>query len=163
MRRDERHVGALAEEMNGKDYPDLVAQPRLAFEPPIERGRVERVRPRIDVYESRACADAKNGADGGEERIGRGDHHIPWSDTEPRQRDQQRVGAGRHPDRIRDTEAFGHRVLERFYRRTADVVAGIDDVADRAFDLGPRRLKLRSQVEERDAHHVSRSTVSPSE
>jgi len=91
----QRHVGALAVEVDGQDGLRAVGDGRFhAVRPEVASGR-------IDIHEDRPGTEPSDGAGRGEERVGRRDHLIPRPHIERHQCHQEGVGPGRHADRER--------------------------------------------------------------
>src|SRR5215207_9069914 len=65
-------------------------------------------------------ADPRDAAGGREEGERRRNHFVAGPDPERHQRDEQRVGSGRQPHRVRHTQVLRHLTLEVIDFRTAD-------------------------------------------
>ena len=118
----------------------------------VDRGRVDVERDRIDVDEPRRRADARDAAGGREERERRRDDLVAGTDAERHQRDEQRVGARRQADGVRDAEVGRHLALERLDLGAADEPLAVGDPRHRGEDFVADRPVLRLQIQERDGH-----------
>ena len=116
--------------------------------------RIDVERRRVDVDEHRLCADARDAAGGGEERVGGRDDFVAGADAERHQRQQQRVGTGRHRDRVADAELRGELALERVHLGPHDEALAVADARDRGENLVAQRPVLRLEIEQRNGHRV---------
>ena len=126
--------------------------------------RVDVERRVVDVHQHRPRAEARDGAGRREERIGGRDDLVAGLDVEGHQREQQRVGAGRHRDRVADAEHPRHLVLERGDLGAHDEPLAVADARDRRENLVAQRAVLRVQVEQRNLDgHVGNQNPSHQE
>ena len=82
----------------------------------------------------------------------------PRADPERLEREDERVGAVRDADRVRNAEEGGSLALERLHLRTEDEAAGLEHGREALLELGNERRVLRLHVDEWDLA-VSRARV----
>ena len=111
---------------------------------------VEVERRRVDVREDRCRADARDRLGGGVERERRADHLVAASDAHGLERENERVGAVRHADRVRHAQIGGRLALERLDLRPEDEATRLEDLGEALLELGDERRVLRLDVDERD-------------
>ena len=109
----------------------------------------------IDVDEHRRRADARDGAGGGEERVGAGDDLVARPDAERHQRDEQRVGAGGDADGVLHPEQRRQsRCSKRLDFRAHDEALAVADARRSREHLVADGRELRLEIEQRDVHGV---------
>jgi hypothetical protein len=128
---DRIHLGGQAEQVNRKERPGARRDRRA------ERVGPDVVRVEIDVDEHRPRADPRDGAGAREERVRGGDDLVAGADATRHQREQQRVGAGRHGDRVAHAEHRRHLALERIDLRPHDEALAVADARHRRQNLVP--------------------------
>ena len=109
-----------AEEVHGHDR----LRPR--GDPPLDVGRVEVQRRRVDVGEDGRRAAAGDRLGGREERERRADHLVARADPERVEHEHERVGAVRDADRLLDAEVLGRLALEALDLGAEDEAAALE-------------------------------------
>ena len=117
--------------------------------------RVEVHRRRVDLREDRSRPAARDRLGRRVEREGRADHLVAGPDLERVERDHERVGAVRDPDRVLDAEVRGGLLLEGLDLRAEDEPPRVEDVGDSLLQLLQQRRVLRLDVNERDLRHAA--------
>ena len=114
------------------------------------RPQVESVR--VDVAEHGPRADARDRAGSGEERVRRSDDLVTGADAEPHQREQERIGAGGHPDRVRDAAVGGGGGFEGRHVATQDELLRSANPGDACGDFCGQRRVLWLEIEQGHRH-----------
>ena len=109
----------------------------------------------IDIHQHGPGADARDAAGGGEERIGRGDDFVAGTDVERHQRREERVGAGRHADRVRHAEPCGELAFERLDFGAEDEALAVAHARDGREHFVAKRRVLRGEIEKRHVHGLT--------
>ena len=135
------HVRRLTEEMDGNDGPRAGAH--LCF----HCARVEAEITGIDVGEDRCGAEPGDGPGRREEGEDREDHLVARTDAERHHRDEQRIGAGAHSNRMGDAQRPGRLPFERLDLGSQDETLGITDAVQNLTNLFTQRRILTFQVE----------------
>ena len=156
------HVGQLAIEVHrhqraharvaGAVHQIRPAPLALLLEERAQRLRRDIERLRIDVAEDRPRARAGDGAGGGEEREGTGDHRIARTDVERHEREQQCIGARGDADAVTALAVAGERGLERLDLGSQDEVLARAHPLERRAHLRGERGVLRFQIKQRHPH-----------
>jgi hypothetical protein len=110
----------------------------------------------VGIGEDRNRAEPRDTAGGGEEGERRTDHFVAWLEIERHQRDQNRVGARRHRDRVLRAEEGGALAFKRVDFAPEDEVAGAQHPFEGVGELSVERGVLAVEVEERDGHGEKR-------
>ena len=113
-------------------------------------GGVDVVGLRVDVDEDRLGAGAGDGAGGGEEGVGRGDHFVARPDVLGHQADQQGVAAGGDGDGVRAAAVRGQLGLALGHGRAEDALLALQHGVDGRADFVADRGVLGLQVEQRN-------------
>jgi hypothetical protein len=109
----------------------------------------------IDVGEDRRGAAPRDRLGGRVEREGRTDHLVARPDTHRVEHEDERVGAVRDSDRLRDAQVVGRLALERLHVRAEDERPGFEDFCERLLELRHERRVLRLHVNEWNPGHLS--------
>ena len=132
-----------------------------AGDPRLDQGRVHEAGLRINVDQHRRRAGHADGADGGDGRVGHGEHFVARPDAQRPQGDGNGVGAITHGHGLaRHAEEVGEVLLELPHPRTEDQRAGVQHLADRLVDLVADLGQSLAVVEHGDRVTVHR--VAPS-
>ena len=116
---------------------------------------------RIDVGEDRPGAEPHDRAGGRPEAERRGQHGHARPDTEPAEREEQRVRAGCDADRVRHAAVLRHRRLEALDVRPEHERLAREYVRQRRPHVGADLPVLRDEVEKRDLHAAAVKATAP--
>ena len=111
-------------------------------------------RDRIDVDEHRARPHAHHRSSCRKERVRGRDDLVARLDIQRHQRDEQRIGAGRHGDRVIDFEQFAELHLKGVDFGPHDEPLAVADARNRREHLVADRRVLGLQVEQRHLHRT---------
>jgi hypothetical protein len=89
----------------------------------------------VAIDEDRTGAGLVDGADGGDEGVGGGDHLVTRTETQCLQRDLDRVGAGPHADGMAGADHLGKHRLEFSDRLAQGEIPGRHEAAQLFQDL----------------------------
>jgi hypothetical protein len=126
---------------------------RALREPPLDVGRVEVERERIDVGEHRNGIPAGNRLRGRVERECGADHLVALTDAQRVERDHERVGSVGDADRLLYAEVLGGLALESLDLGPEDEATGFQHSGERFFELRTQRRVLRLDVNVRNRRH----------
>ena len=147
LRRDVHHgvhVGSQTEQVHRQD----------GFGPRGHRRRdtlgIDVVGRQIDIDEDRPRAEPRDRSRRREKRVGRRHDLVSRLDTERHQRQQQRIGARRHRDRVSDAQQLGQLTLETGDFRPQDEALAVADAGHRREKLLAQRTVLSLEIEQRN-------------
>ncbi len=118
------------------------------------RGVIARARPSAVMLNVTGSTSTSTGfaptradaAGGGEERIRGRDDFVAGTDAERHQRGEDRVGAGRHADGVRDVELSGDFALERFDFGAENEALAVAHARDGREHFVAKRRVLRGEI-----------------
>jgi hypothetical protein len=119
---------------------------------PLDVGRVEVQRHRVDLGEHRRRAAARDRLGCGVERERRADHLVAGADPHRVHDEHQRVGPVRAADGLGAAEQVRRLALERLDLRAEDEAAGLERARERVLELRDQGRVLRLHVDVRDRH-----------
>ena len=139
--------------MNGDHRPRPPASfAAQVFQMRFQAGRVERKAARLDVHEGGPRSQPRHRSRGGEKSEGRGHHFVPRLRSQGHQREQQRIRAGRAPNRMRHLAVVGQFPLQGLAFRAQNESLARAHPLQRRQDFVFQFGILRCQVKLRHLH-----------
>src|SRR5262245_62579009 len=120
---------------------------------------IDAIRLGVAVHPDRRGAGERDRTRARNERVGRGDHLVSWTDAHRPQAQLQRRQAGVDADRTADPAVRGELGFERLYVASQNEVAALHYLVYGVFELDRNRGVLGPEVDQRDLTPAHRAAA----